>query len=270
MNKVIRRLYVDPETNNWVGRLDPLEESSFPEVVLREIMFDGDVSDIAYSDADTSDELNSLILSKYFSDSPFVMPLTRVDRPNYMTKQDLITSILSNVMAMRDFRDSFEDSANNDDSARYSRLFNMGISNLSPGFIPYRDTSLSVVGTDYDSIDSAITAVTGLASNYGKVSQSLGNTLSAKVVPLSPERSENAFFPGDLLKLLISGGSGVLSRIISGITPINNTSDIYRVNSQSAGTFQQTLKDTGTSITININVTLPNNITNEDGSEEEV
>jgi hypothetical protein len=270
MNKIIRRLYVDPDTSNWVGKVDPVDETSFPEVVLREILFDGDVSDIAYSDAESDEELNSLVLSKYFADSPFVMPLTREDRPKYIAKQDLMQAILNNILAMRSFRDSFESSAEYDDSKKYSRLFNTGLSNLSPGFIPYRDTSLSVLSTDYDTVDSAITAITGLASNYGRVAPNSSTMLSAKIVPLSPERPGNSFFPGDLFKMLIRGGSGTLSKVISGILPIDSTSDIYRVASQSSGTLQQSLKDSGTSITININVTMPNNVTNQNGEEEEV
>ncbi len=272
MSKVIRKLYVVPATSEWVGEVSPAENSSIPEILLNEVFYDGDLSDIVYSQQESESDLVDLIKSKYFTAAQYIRPVLRDEFADFTTKAELIAKMLESVQAMRQFRASFDDDSNLPYPDTYSRLMNFGDSSILPGFIPYRDTELVIRRNDYDSVDSAIQSVIGALSDYGRTTQSDLTKLQASIVPISPSRSSetsNSMFPGDLFKLLVKGGSGVISKVLSGVSRFGQSNDIYKVTGVTPTTVGQTVSDGKSSITININITLPSNVTDSSTGEEE-
>ena len=271
MSTVIRKLYILPDASEWVGEISKTESSDIPEVMLNEVFYDGDLSDVVYSQQQSESDILDLLSSKYFSTAQYVRPVLRDEYLDFPTKSELLEKLLNSVQAMRNFRDDFSDNSELPYPDTYSRLMNLGDSSVLPGFIPYRDTELVIRKNDYDSVDSALQAAIGVLSSYSKSNNNQLNKLQASIIPISQARSQenNTMYPGDLFKLLVKGGSGMISKVLSGVSRFSNSNDIYKVTAVTPTTAEQSISDGKASITININVTLPANVTNSSTGEEE-
>lgn len=274
MTKIIRKLYVEPETTEWVGQITPQVTSSVPEIFIQEIMFDGDITDIAYDDELSDDDILDLLEERYFSDPVYVRPSFIADLEEIQDKVELLSKLQATVNSLKQFRQEFSDNSGIQNSDTYSRFFNFGESSVLPGFIPYRDSSLVIRRKDYDSVDSAMEAAIGVLGNYSSSRPESFPKLTATVVPLSKSRDQintTTMFPGDIFKLLLKGGAGLVSKALTGISKYTSAPNVYKVTGTTPTTAEQTLSDGNTTVTININITLPSNSTDPvNGEEEEV
>jgi hypothetical protein len=275
-----KKLFLD-DNGSWKASISkPSDQQNrpdnLPDIFVSEIMYDGDVDDIVYDETITEDEdLVSALGSKYFSSVNYKRPATRAEMSSLRSREDLMTSLLDNVKSRRNFADTFSQGNQDTAGARLtSKLFNFGPSEVRPGLMSFKDNEFSTSSESYDSPSNFLEGALRVLQDFSKPATTPGYLpLKATIIPLTPTRDTAnplSFFPGDLLNLLVSGGSGRVISSLSGIERHFNSPTVHKVTKDVLGPSVQSVTDGAKTVNITINITLPANTTSQGGKDEEV
>lgn len=275
-----KKLFLD-DSGSWKASISkPSNQQNrpdnLPDIFVSEIMYDGDVDDIVYDETITDDEdLANALGSKYFSKVDYKRPATRAEMSSLKSREDIMSSLLEGIKSRRNFADTFSQGNQDPTSAKAtSKLFNFGPSEVRPGLISFKDNEFSTSSESFDSPANFLEGALRVLQDFSKPAITSGYLpLKATIIPLTPPRDTSnplSFFPGDLLNLLVSGGSGRVVSSLSGLERHFNSPTVHRVTKDVLGPSVQSVTDGAKTVNITINITLPANTTSQGGEDEEV
>ena len=273
MTTVTKKLYLDSD-GTWKTSIDQTGDSSI-EAFLNSIDYDADLKDLladqgtTLSDEEYADSLNT----SYFATPSFVRPLVRSELSKYPTKQDLIDTMLADLKALQQIRNAEVATEPNNESV-FSNLPLIASSSTRPGLQMFRVSNMAHSTPNFEAADDTLeSSLAALKSIYKAFNNSSTNPLSARLIRLSKPRSDldaGITYPGDLVRLVSSGGVGLPTYTTPRMSRVNPLLDIFKVVSSLTGVSPNTVTDTlGNNVTVNINIQLPANYS-QSGTDEEI
>ena len=277
MTTVTKKLYLDLD-GNWQTSLETPEDLGI-EAFLNSVKYDGDLSSLLADQGSrsTSEEYTSRIEDKVFNNKEnYVRPLLKSELSSYETRENLMSRLLSDVQKLQTSRNA-EHTFGPDSEHETTEYSNMPMligTSVMPGVKFFRVPSMQATADSYESADYKLNSALGALSSVLKYSNNPSySPLSAKLVRVSKPRSDldaSVVYPGDLVRLLASGGAGNISINSPRMSRVNPLLDIFKVISTATGISPNTLTDSnGANVTVNINIQLPSNYSSA-GEDEDI
>lgn len=277
MTTVTKKLYLDLD-GNWQTSLETPEDLGI-EAFLNSVKYDGDLSSLLADQGSlsTSADYKSRIEDKVFNNNEsYVRPLLKSELSSYETRESLMAKLLSDVQKLQTSRNAqhtFGPDSDNE-TTEYSNMPMLVGSSVLPGLKLFRVPSMQTSADSYEAADSRLTSALGALTSVLKYSNNPSySPLSAKLVRVSKPRNDldsSIVYPGDLVRLLASGGAGNISINSPRMSRVNPLLDIFKVISTATGISPNTISDSnGSNVTVNINIQLPSNYTSA-GEDEDI
>jgi hypothetical protein len=273
MTTVNKKLYLNSD-GTWKTSLDQSGEQDI-EAFLNSIDYDADLKDLLADQGTTStdEEYANSLDTAYFDNPSFVRPLVRSELSKYPTKQSLLDSMVGDLKELQQIRNAQVVRGPNSTTI-FSNLPLLSQSSVSPGLKVFRVSNMSHTTPNFEAADDTLeSSLATIKSIFNQFNNTDTNPLSARLVRLSKPRSDldaGVTYPGDLLRLVASGGSGLPSFTTPRMSRVNPLLDIFKVISAVTGQSQNTVTDgLGNNVTVNINIQLPPNYS-QSGTDEEI
>jgi hypothetical protein len=273
MTTVTKKLYLDSD-GTWKTSLDQSGEQDI-EAFLNSIDYDADLKDLLADQGNTStdEEYSNSLDSAYFSSPSFVRPLLKSELSRYPTKQNLLDNMLSDLKELQQIRNS-QVARDPNNTTIFANMPLLAQSSVSPGLKTFRVSNMAHTTPSFEAADDTLEAsLAAIKSIFRQFNNTASDPISARLVRLSKPRSDldaGITYPGDLVRLVASGGSGLPTFTTPRMSRINPLLDIFKVISAVTGQSQNTVTDAlGNNVTVNINIQLPANYS-QSGTDEEL
>jgi hypothetical protein len=275
--RYIRKLFFNPQTANWESEISSSPGySELPPISLKEIdVLDQFEALLNNSDSEDTDVINNELEALLATPRTTLRPLVGNEVHSYKDITQVIETLANRILESREYRNTFNSSANSaatqqgesldppheyyNSGTNYGRLFDLGNSSFLPGLLPYRDTGLLFRSNTFDEADNMLKAGTKILQSFSDNYSNNFLPLQASILRLSPLRSESQamMYPGDMFKLMLSGGNGAIITKPSGLQELGSNNNLFKVITTTAQNIAQQVSDGRSTINININVQLP-------------
>lgn len=274
MSSITKRLFYNEETGKWQASVE--QNDSDLEAYLNSVEYDGDLSSLLADrgTTDTEEEAQSKVTAKFFGSSNFSRPVLRSEVNNYPTKQQIVNSLVQDLLATQQEYNRKVTLPDGNSSEVFSNLPAIVDTSVAPGIKFYTSPGMSSSFSSFENAENSLLSAVQSIKSMSMFSNPEYSPLAVKIVRVSKPRStldNSVVYPGDLIRILTTGGVGNISHSSSqAISKLNPLLDIFKVISNVAGQSAHSVSDSaGNNVTININVTLPSNYS-ESGSEEDI
>ncbi len=274
MSSITKKMFYNEETGQWEVSVE--QNDSDLEAYLNSLEYDGDLSSLLADrgTTDTEEQAQAKVLSRFFEQDTFQRPVLRSEVNNYPTKQQVVDNLVQDLLATQQEYNRKVTLADGNDSEVFSNLPTIVNTSVTPGFKFYTTPNMSRSFNSFEDAENSLLSAVQSIKSMRMFANPEYSPLGVKVVRVSKPRSSidnSIVYPGDLFRLLASGGVGNITHASSNsISKLNPLLDIFKVVSNAAGQVAHSVSDSaGNNVTVNINITLPPNYS-ESGSGEDI
>lgn len=274
MSSITKKMFYNEETGQWEVSVE--QNDSDLESYLNSLEYDGDLSSLLADrgTTDTEEEAIDKISNSIFSNVAYQRPILKSEISRYPTKQELMDDLVQDLLSTQQEYNRKVTLADELSSEIFSNLPTIVNTSVKPGVKFFTTPNMSTINNSFEEAEnSLLSSVQGIKA-MRMFSNPEYSPLAVKVVRVSKPRSSidnSVVYPGDLIRLLTTGGVGsVTHSSSSGISKLNPLLDIFKIVSNAAGQVSHAVSDSaGNNVTVNINITLPANYS-QSGSEEDI
>jgi hypothetical protein len=274
MSSITKKMFYNEETGQWEVSID--QNDSDLEAYLNSLEYDGDLSGLLADrgTTDTEEQAADKVSNSILSSVSYQRPILKSESSRYQTKQELIEDLVQDLILTQQEYNRKVTLADELNSEVFANLPTIVNTSVKPGVKFFTTPNMSTVRNSFeDAENSLLSSIQGIKA-LGMFSNPEYSPLAVKVVRVSKPRSyldNSVVYPGDLIRLLTTGGVGSITHSnSSGISKLNPLLDIFKIVSSAAGQVNHSVSDSaGNNVTVNINITLPTNYS-QSGSEEDI